>query len=123
MFRNRKQFGDKGEQLAVGHLKKLGYKIISTNYRCKIGEIDIIAHDGQRIVFIEVKTRGSDKLGSPAEAVNTRKQRKISRIAFYYLDDNNLLDSEIRFDVIAILAGPAQTPKIEHIPDAFEYCV
>lgn len=109
----RLNFGKEGEQLAVEHLKKKGYKIIERNYRTPFGEIDIIAKDRDYLVIIEVKRRASDIFGEPLLAVNKRKQLKLKKLALYYL---KCLGKEypIRFDVISI-KGDA----VEHIENAF----
>lgn len=106
--------GDIGENKAVKYLTDKGYEIIETNYKNKIGEIDIIAKEGERIVFVEVKARTTAKYGYPREAVNEFKQRKIRMVAESYLKSKRLLNSYIRFDVIEILAG-----NITHLISAF----
>lgn len=106
--------GNIGENEAVKYLIDKGYDIIETNYRNKLGEIDIIAKDGDRIVFVEVKERATAKYGYPREAVNEYKQRKIKMVAEVYLKSKRLLDSYIRFDIIEILAG-----NITHLESAF----
>ncbi|MGD9279831.1 MAG: YraN family protein, partial [Desulfobacterales bacterium] len=84
-MRNWKQkFGEQGEALAARRLKKAGYKIIETNYRTRLGEIDIIAKDKDTIVFVEVKSRRSVYFGNPKQAVTLQKQKKISLVALYY---------------------------------------
>ncbi len=106
--------GDSGEKLALEYLKNNKYKILKTNYKTNIGEIDIIAKLENTIVFVEVKTRMSDKFGLPREAVNYYKQLKIRQVASQYIKFNKLFDSLCRFDVIEILAG-----KITHIQNCF----
>lgn len=106
--------GDIGENKAVMYLTDKGYEILETNYKNKLGEIDIIAKDGERIVFVEVKARATAKYGYPREAVNEYKQRKIKMVAESYLKSKRLLNSYIRFDVIEILAG-----NITHLIAAF----
>lgn len=106
--------GDIGENKAVKYLTDKGYEIIETNYKNKLGEIDIIAKEGERIVFVEVKARTTAKYGYPREAVNEFKQRKIRMVAESYLKSKRLLNSYIRFDVIEILAG-----NITHLISAF----
>ncbi|HON57938.1 MAG TPA: YraN family protein [Smithella sp.] len=109
-----------GEELAVSFLKKNGYKILEKNYRCPMGEVDIVARDHQSLVFVEVKTRKSDGFGYPEEAVNTKKQKKISRVALHYLQENNLTDELIRFDVVAVLMT-SSPPEMKLIKDAFPF--
>jgi putative endonuclease len=111
MLNKRQKFGEKGEAIAVGQLKKEGYKIIETNYRTKLGEIDIIAKDEDTIVFVEVKARSSVHFGSPKWAVTPKKQKKISIVALYYL--------KARFDVVTVTLNQDK-PRIEIIKNAFE---
>ena len=113
------ELGRTGEQAAVDFLKNRGYSIISTNYRNRLGQIDIIAKDRNAICFIEVKTRGSARFGRPDEAVGFLKQRKISRVALMFLKQNKLLNYPARFDVISI-SYPDMQPRIEMIKNAFE---
>ncbi|MEO5355916.1 MAG: YraN family protein [Nitrospirae bacterium YQR-1] len=110
--------GKQGEKLAGEFIKKLGYQILEKNYKNKIGEIDIIAKDGDCVVFIEVKTRLNDTFGMPVEAVNFRKIHKIKNTALIYMKtlDN---PAAVRFDVISVMIGAKQY-QIEHIKGAFE---
>ncbi len=111
-------YGKRSEIIAQNYLKKQGYKIIDTNYSTKLGEIDIIAKDKNGyIVFIEVKSRMSKKLGDPFEAINVVKQQKIKNVATMYLKSHNMLDVNCRFDAIAILGE--NDDEIRHIIDAF----
>ena len=116
----RKLFGDAGERAAVSYLKKKGYRIHGRQMRNLFGEIDIIAQDGECLVFVEVKTRSSDRAGAPSAAVGLRKQRQISRTATAWLKKRNLLDHRARFDVISIIWPSGGQPEIEHIQNAFE---
>jgi len=122
MLNRRQRLGQGGEQHVARYLKKKGYRIVAKNYRCKLGEIDIIARDGDELVFIEVKTRSGLSHGSPAAAVNFRKQRQISRTAQWYLTERTLFDSPARFDVISVLFNDAGQQTIEHISNAFDLC-
>ena len=110
----KKLLGRAGEKKAVEFLKDEGYKIVTQNFKTHFGEIDIIAKDGETVVFVEVKTRSSDEYGAPSEAVNFKKREKYFLVATEYLRNNNLLDAMSRFDVIEIENG-----KINHIIDAF----
>ena len=113
-----KQVGSKGEDLAAEFLKGKGYRIIGRNYKTPIGELDIIAKDGETLVFIEVKTRSSNAFGYPFEAVDSRKKHKLKNLALFYLK-NQKKNCAARFDVISInLTGTKK--EIEHIKDAFE---
>lgn len=89
------------------------------NYRCRYGEIDLIAKDGETIVFIEVKSRRTASFGDPEESVSQAKQRKISTVALYYLEDKGLYDRPARFDVVSVFASSSEQ-KITLIPDAFD---
>ena len=114
-----KALGIEGEDLAVKFLRKIGYKIISKNYKTQIGEIDIIAKDGETTVFIEVKTRTDDSFGYPFEAVHSGKRRKLRNLALMYLKRQGR-ELPVRFDVLSILCAENGKKKIEHIKDAFE---
>jgi putative endonuclease len=111
-----------GETFAAEHLKASGYQILAQNYRFQRGEIDLIALQDKRIVFVEVKTRRSLKFGLPQSAVTEQKQRQISKIALAYLQTENLLDAPCRFDVIAIYLTPQfELLRLEQIENAFNF--
>ena len=95
--------GDRGEDLAEKYLKKKGYIVVERNFRCRLGEIDIVALDGRYLVFVEVKTRRSQSYGLPCEAVNRPKIRHLVRMAAYYTTVNSVEQRDIRIDVIEIL--------------------
>lgn len=104
--------------MAVKELIKKGYQILEQNYHKITGEIDIIAKQGETIVFIEVKTRATLKNGTPSEAVNQKKQNRIIETAKYYIAEQNLLDNFFRFDVVEILYYH-QTYYFRQIENAF----
>ena len=112
--------GSRGEELATAFLVRNGLKIVERNFRCKGGEVDIIARDGKTIVFIEVKSRRTLTYGVPQLAVTDFKQRQISKAALTWLSKNRLHDSPARFDVIAILLENDYSHQIEHIKNAFD---
>lgn len=112
-------FGRRGEDIAADFLKKNNYKVLKKNYRTKLGEIDIVAENRGTICFIEVKSRHSEKFGSPQEAVFRHKQRQISKAALCYLKENRLLDRRARFDVLSITYED-NNPRIGLIKNAFE---
>ena len=113
--------GAKGEAAAAKFLRKKGYILIGTNVRTSMGEIDLVAVDGRTVVFVEVKTRESDDKGHPAEAVDQRKQDKLTRLGIAYLRRNNLLENAARFDIVAVTwPNGAKKPLIEHFENAFE---
>jgi putative endonuclease len=117
---NLKQlFGKRGEELAERYLRKKGYRVVERNYRCALGEVDLIVLDRRVIVFVEVKTRSGDGFGTPLEAVERRKQRKMIRAAQFFLSTKRLHRREARFDVVGI-SWPGREPVIEHIENAFE---
>ena len=113
--------GRTGEDLAVCYLESHGYTIVERNYRMRIGEIDIIARDGECLVFVEVKTRRSSRFGSPFDAVDFRKQQQVSRVALAFMTQNRCGEMPVRFDVIGVHLEK-QSPRIELIKNAFEYC-
>lgn len=111
--------GDLGEQVAADYLYKAGYNILERKYRCKIGEIDIIAQINDILVFVEVKTRRSKTCGFPAEAVTYRKQQKIMNTALCYLKQIDQNNACCRFDVMEIFLSQLNVIKYNHIIDAF----
>ena len=116
-----KLLGDRGEKAAVRFLRRLGYRILAKQYRCRIGEIDIVAQDGDRIVFVEVKTRDSTAAGHPTEAITHDKQKKLTQLGLIYLKAHGWLDRPARFDVVSIVwPKGAKQPQIDHYLNAFE---
>lgn len=112
---NKRRKGARWEEKAAIYLTDMGYRIIEMNYRCKAGEIDIIARDNGYYVFAEVKYRSSNEYGNPLEAVTPAKQRRIRRVAQVYLLEHGIsMYVNCRFDVIGILNG-----EITLIKDAF----
>lgn len=109
--------GKEGERLAREYLQRNGYKVLETNWRFKRDEIDIIARDGNVLVFVEVKSTTSDAWGEPAGKVTVKKQKNITRAADAYVKSNEL-DMEVRFDVISLLIDKTDK-NIHHIQDAF----
>ena len=114
-----KETGKLGEDIAVHYLKQNGYVILDRNFECRQGEIDIIALDKKEIAFIEVKTRTSNKYGTPSEAVNKIKQKHMLQTIKYYLYIRNLSDEFIRIDVIEVYIKN-NVYKVNHIKQAFE---
>lgn len=107
----KKLLGKKGETLAEKYLKKLGYKLLKKNYCTPFGEADLIFLDGDKTVFVEVKTRTSTAFGSAVEAVDYRKQQRYRKIALYYA---NGAEPNVRFDIVEVYPD-----TINHIPNAF----
>lgn len=116
---NKRKTGSEGEDIACDFISKLGYEIIERNYQFGRGEIDIIAKDGEILVFIEVKYRTNLEYGPPELAITKGKQKQIIRTASAYLWEKEIKDIPSRIDVIAILKFPDQRPKINHITNAF----
>jgi len=124
---HRRRLGQRGEKIACRMLKRHGLKILARNFRCWAGEVDLIAldestrkeHGAATIVFVEVKTRASDRYTDPEAAVNADKRRRLKRIAQHYLAERNTEDLNARFDVVAIVLGEDDKPRIKYVPDAF----
>ena len=118
---NNRKIGDVYEVLVIAYLEEKGYKIIEHNFRCHVGEIDIIALYQEYIVFIEVKYRKNMNHGNPLEAVTTKKQKVISKCASYYLLIHPKYQNiGVRFDVVGVHKGEI-APQLTHIENAFEY--
>lgn len=114
---NKREVGTSYEKAAGAFLEKKGYQILEYNYRCRMGEIDVIAKEGNYLVFLEVKYRKNAKKGYPIEAVGWQKQRKISMVASYYCMQKQIGDGvPCRFDVVAILGD-----EMVLLQNAFEY--
>ena len=119
------QRGRDGETLAAAYLISKGARVIARNWRPSRagvrGEIDIIAQIGEFLCFIEVKTRASDQMGAPQEAVGAAKQKQISRLALAYLSTQELAEVACRFDVIEVWLCPGQKPRVAWIENAFDF--
>lgn len=115
---NRRRIGEKNEALAVRFLEKKGFQILARNYRTPVGEIDIIGKQKGCLCFIEVRSRQSEKFGSPADSIDFKKRQHLIRTAQWYLQSKGW-EGEARFDVVSIVdsGGPAH---IEWLPNAFE---
>ena len=114
----RLAFGSSGEDLACNELERLGYLILERRYRCKLGEIDIIARDGDVTVFVEVKARDGDAFGGGAAAVTPAKQRTITRVAMDYIARYRLIDRPCRFDVV-VVNGSGHAEVIRNAFDSY----
>ena len=109
----RSRLGARGEDMAAAHLQGLGYRIVERNVRTRYGEMDIVARDGETIVFVEVRTRRSTSFGTPEESVTPRKRRRLARLALSYIQERELGENAWRVDVIAIALGGAN-PDLRH---------
>jgi putative endonuclease len=114
----RRLLGQRGERQAARWLRRQGYRILVRGYRTPRGEIDLIARDGDTLVFVEVKTR---REGEPAEAVTPEKEQRLCLAALEFLKRHRLMEARSRFDVVALVWPEAsRTPAIEHIRNAFD---
>ncbi|HKH51287.1 MAG TPA: YraN family protein [Mycobacterium sp.] len=113
----RAEIGALGEQLAVDHLTSLGLRVLTRNWRCRYGELDVIAADdaARTVVFVEVKTRTSDQFGGVAQAVTPIKVRRLRRLAGLWLAEQNGRWAAVRIDVIGVRIGRQRTPEITHV--------
>lgn len=114
----RQTIGRKGEEVAQKYLKENGYSIIETNYRCPFGEADIIASKDNELVFVEVKTRGQEIFGNPADSITYVKRKHIYNVAEFYIYKNKIVDVPISLDAIEVYMLDDMDPKIEHIKNA-----
>ncbi len=117
---DRRTLGERGEAIAAAYLQGQKFAILEKNFRCKGGEVDIIARDGRTYVFVEVKARRTLSFGPPQMALTPFKQRQISKAALTWLAKKQLFGASARFDVIAIVAPDHQVPQIDHIRNAFD---
>jgi putative endonuclease len=115
----RTALGDRGENVAARYLRNQGYRIIVRNFRCDLGEIDIVARDGSTLVFVEVKTRAYDE-PTPEEQVHDGKQHQLTKAGRFYLSRYGTPQPPARFDVVAVVWPPGRDPQIRHTPNAFE---
>lgn len=112
--------GLRAEEWAARILERRGYRILDRRYRTRAGEIDLVARDGETVVFIEVKARGSSGCGRPAEAVDGRKRARLARAAGLYLAREGVAETPCRFDVVEVILDPAGRPAARIIRDAFQ---
>lgn len=114
-----KELKDAGEAAAEDLLRNKGMQTLDRNWRCRLGELDLIALDGSCLVFVEVKARSSARFADPAAAVNARKQARLRRLAEVYLAARRPVFEECRFDVVTVLADGSGRLSVTHIPAAF----
>ncbi len=116
----RRWFGSRSERAAARYLRGLGYRILARNYRCPLGELDLVVLDKETVVFVEVRSSAGRSSADIALSVDDAKQARLTRLALHFLKHHRLLDRSARFDVLT-LAWPAtqRTPIIEHFPNAF----
>ncbi len=120
MTKERLTLGKWGEEAAARYLRKRKFKIIARNFRCSVGEIDIVARHRDVLVFVEVKTKREEGFIPPEASITGDKKRQIIKAAGYYLKKLRLKDQRCRFDVVAVVAGDGEKPEaIRHYPGAF----
>lgn len=118
---HRRSFGQRGEQLAAEHLQHRGYTIVGTNWRCKHGEIDIIARQDSTLVFVEVRSRHAESTEASFESITPRKSAKLLSTANAYLTEHHLENANWRVDVIAVAIPRSGQPIIEQVEDALDW--
>jgi putative endonuclease len=116
---DRRALGAGGESVAARHLAGLGFRIVEANVRCRLGEIDLVALDRGVVVFVEVKSNRGRRYGAPEEMVTLFKQRRLTRLARWYLQRRDWLARPARFDVVAVDWGPDGAATVRHFPSAF----
>lgn len=116
----RAELGRWGEDLAAQHLKAAGCELLDRNWRCRDGELDIVAREGDALIFVEVKARSGLGFGDPAEAVGPVKARRLHRVACRWLEEHRPpTRGELRFDVVSVLRAPGVAPVLVHLRGAF----
>jgi len=117
----RRWFGSRSERAAARFLRRQGYRIVSRNYVCRHGELDLVAVDRGCVVFVEVRSTGTPDLDKTAASVDLAKQRRLTEVALHYLQQHRLLHCPARFDVLAMTWPEGKgRPQIVHYPNAFE---
>ncbi|RIL09511.1 YraN family protein [bacterium] len=120
MTDSRRQVGRDGEALVVAQARAWGWQVRATNWRCRFGEIDVIAQEGPCLVLAEVRTRRSERRGTPEESVGPRKQRRLATLAEHYVQSVGW-EGPWRVDVFAVVLGPdGRVARLTHYPDALE---
>jgi putative endonuclease len=117
----RPDLGKRGEDVAVRELKRQGYEILHRRWRCRLGEIDVVARDGQTLVVVEVKARSRRDYGPPTNAVDAKKARRLERLARAYLRSRRLTDVDVRFDVVGVTFESRSRPRVEVFQDALRF--
>ena len=113
--------GRRGEAHAARALRRRGYVVLERRWRCRLGEIDIVARDGDVLVVVEVKARSRSDYGPPVDAVDSRKRRKLEKLARAYLQARRLSNVSLRFDVVGVTFSKGERPRVDVFPDAFRF--
>ncbi|HEX3015424.1 MAG TPA: YraN family protein [Desulfobacteria bacterium] len=116
---SRRKLGRAGEDMALNYLKSVGMQLLERNYRCRLGEIDLVMVDRGQLVFVEVRTKSSKTFGTGLESITSRKRRKLKTLARYYMMYTGLKNDNIRFDVVSIEMPYQGIPSLEHVRAAF----
>lgn len=116
---SRSLVGTTGEAAALAHYRRAGYRLLARNWRCRLGEIDLVLFRGRTLVVCEVKSRRGSALGGPFEAVTWAKQRKLRLLAETFLIASGLSPTEVRFDVASVMIDPGGTPRVHVFERAF----
>lgn len=111
--------GERGEALAARYLEEQGLTVLSRNWRCPDGELDLVLTDGNKVIVCEVKTRSSDSYGTPGEAVDDTKAARIRRLAREWRTQHNVTHIETRYDIVSIVWPPGETPQVNHLKGVF----
>jgi putative endonuclease len=114
-YRVARAVGDYGERVACAHLESRGYQVLDRNWRCRLGELDVVARDGDTLVFCEVKTRRSVRFGEPAEAVTRLKLARLRRLAAAWMQEHDERSARIRIDVLAVVLPGAGAARVDHL--------
>ncbi len=117
-YDGRQALGQAGEKAAAAFLATRGYQLLERNWRCRSGEVDIIAQNGPLLVFVEVRTRQSARYGTATESVDVRKQRKLRQLASIYMQHTSRQTEQVQFDVLAMMRNGEEW-RIQHIEQAF----
>jgi putative endonuclease len=117
----RGDLGRRGESLAARELRRRGYVLLERRWRCRIGEIDIVARQGKVLVVVEVKSRSRSDYGPPIDAVDRDKRRKLEKLARAYLQAKRLQDLSVRFDLVGVTFSKGEKPRVEVFPDAIRF--
>ena len=120
MPRSRADLGNRGEELARRFLATKGLSILETNYRCRWGEVDIVARSGDELVFVEVRTRSGSAFGSPEESVTEGKARRLAETAQTFLEERGMEEAAWRIDLLAVRVDSRGYARINHLENAVE---
>ncbi|MGH2352896.1 MAG: YraN family protein [Chloroflexota bacterium] len=116
----RQHLGRLGEAAATRYLERAGWQIVDRNYRCPLGEIDIVGRDGDALVFVEVRTRSNSRFGAPEESVTPAKARRMAQCALAYLEAHPAHDGDWRVDFVAVLIERGRVVRLEHYKHALQ---